>query len=161
MWGFNFPSTVEERARQSLNVSMEENNRKRLEGEDKMIRALALANNEVTCLVTPRTTYSGEVEVEWNGSKESRMKGVLTIDIESASQHLQFPTSSDFYTALQSTASHGPVPIKLFCDYTSSMADIEEAMRKGLDTKNTLLGHLFSNENSLYTSEGELPPNIS
>ena len=58
MWGFTFPSTVEERARQSLNVSMEENNRKRLEGEDKMIRALALANNEVTCLVTPRTTYS-------------------------------------------------------------------------------------------------------
>ena len=76
MWGFTPPPTVEERARQSLNVSMEENDRKRVEGEDKMIRALALANNEVTCLVTPRTTYSGEVEVEWNGSKESRMKGV-------------------------------------------------------------------------------------
>ena len=126
-----------------------------------MIRALALANKEVTCLVTPRTTYSGEVEVEWNESKESRMKGVLTIDTESASKHLQFPTSSDFYTALQSAASHGPVPIKLFCDNTSSMTDIAEAMRKGLDTKNTLLGHLFSNENGLYTSEGELPPNIS
>ena len=37
MWGSNFPSTVEERARQSLNVSMEENDRKRVEGEDKMI----------------------------------------------------------------------------------------------------------------------------
>ena len=100
MWGFTPPPTVEERARQSLKLSMEENNRKRLEGEDKMIRALALANNEVTCLITPRSTYSGLVEVEWNGSKESRMEGFLTIDTESASQHLQFPTSSDFYTAL-------------------------------------------------------------
>ena len=139
MWGSNFPTTVKERAYQSLNMSIEENNRKRVRGEDKMIRALALANDKVTCLVTPRTTYSGEVEVEWNGSKESRMKGVLTIDTESTSQHLQFPTSSYFYTALQSTASHGPVPIKLFCDYTSSMTDKAEAMRKGLDTKNTLL----------------------
>ena len=161
MWGSNLSTTVEERAYRSLNMSIEENKRKRFKGEDKMIRALALANDEVTCLVTPRTTYSGEVEVEWNGNKESRIKGILSVDTGSASQHLQFPTSSDFYIALQSAASHGPVPIKLFCDYTSSMTDIAEAMRKGLDTKNTLLGHLFSNENSLYTSEGELPPNIS
>ena len=99
--------------------------------------------------------------MEWNGSKESRMKGVLTIDTESASQHLQFPTSSDFYTALQGAASHGPVPIKLFCDNTSPMTDIAEAMRRGLNSKNTLLGHLFCNVNSLYTSKGELPPYIS
>ena len=160
MWGFT-PPTVEERARQSLKMSKEENNRKRLEGEDKMIRALARVNNEVTCLITPRSTYSGLVEVEWNGSKESRMEGFLTIDTESASQHLQFPTNSDFYTALQDAATHGPVPIKLFCDNTSSMKGVEEAMDRGLNSKDTLLGHLFCNENSLYASDNELPPYIS
>ena len=88
MWGSSLPTMVEERAYQSLNMSIEENKRKRIKGEDKMIRALALANDEVTCLVTPRTTYSGEVEVEWNGNKESRMKGILGVDTGSVSQHL-------------------------------------------------------------------------
>ena len=87
MWGSNFPTTVKERAYQSLNMSIEENNRKQIRGEDKIIRALA---------------------------------------------------STDFYNALQSAASHSPVPIQLFCDYTSSMTDIAEAMRKGLDTKKHL-----------------------
>ena len=64
MWRLNPSTTVEERAYQSLNMSIEENKRKRFKGEEKMIRALALSKDELTCLVTPRTTYSGEVEVE-------------------------------------------------------------------------------------------------
>ena len=35
------PLTVEERARQSFKMLKEDSNKKRLEGEDKMIRALA------------------------------------------------------------------------------------------------------------------------
>ena len=89
------PVTVEERARQSFKTSKEDSNRKRLEGEDKMIRALSRADNAATCLITPRSTYSGDVDVEWNENKASRMKGRLTIDVESASQHLVFPTNSD------------------------------------------------------------------
>ena len=151
MWGFTFPSTVEERACKSQKLSMEENNRKRLEGEDKMIRALARANDKATCLITPRSTYSGLVDVEWNGNKDSRMEGYLTIDTESASQHLLFPTNSDFYTALQDAATHGPVPIKIFCDNSPSMQGVEEAMEKGLNSKETLLGHLFCSK-IVYTS---------
>ena len=161
MWGFIPPPTVEERARQSLKLSKEENNRKRLEGEDKMIRALARANDEVTCLITPRSTYSGLVDVEWNGNKESRMDGYLTIDTESASQHLLFSTNSDLYTALENAATHGPVPIKIFCNNSSSIQGVEEAMDKGLNSKETLLGHLFCSKNSLYFSDNELPPYIS
>ena len=149
MWRLNPSNTVEERAFQSLNVSKDENKNKRFKGEDKMIRALAFSENELTCLVTPRTTYSGEVEVEWNGNRETRMKGVLGVEAGSASQHLQLQISSDFYVALQRAASHGPVPIKLFCDHASSMIDIEKAMKKGLETNNTLLGHLFSSKDSL------------
>ena len=159
MWEFTL--TVEERARQSLKVSKEDSNRKRLEGEDKMIRALARANNKATCLITPRSTYSGVVEVEWNGNKDSRMEACLTIDAESASQHLEFPTNSDLYTALEDAATNGPVPIKIFCDNSSLIQGIEEAMEKGLNSKETLLGHLFCSEDSLYTSNNELPPYIN
>ena len=63
MWEYT-PLTVEERARQSLKMSKEDSNRKRLEGEDKMIRALAWANDKATCLITPRSTYSGDVDIE-------------------------------------------------------------------------------------------------
>ena len=35
------PLTVDNRARQSLDTTKEESNRKRFEGEDKMIRALS------------------------------------------------------------------------------------------------------------------------
>ena len=119
MWGFHPSKTMEERAIQSLIVSKDENEKKILSGEDKMIRALAYSENELTCLVTPRTTYSGEVEVEWNGNSETRMKGVLGVEAGSACQHLQLPISSDFYVVLQRVASHGPVPIKLFCDHAS------------------------------------------
>ena len=89
------------------------------------------------------------------------MEGYLTIDTESASQHLLFPTNSDLYTALENTVTHGPVPIKIFCDNSSSMQGVEEAMDKGLNSKETLLGHLFCSENSLYFSDNELPPYIS
>ena len=58
--------SVEERAFRSLSVAEDENRKKRLRGEDKLIRALAISENEFTCLVTPRTTFSGEVCIEWN-----------------------------------------------------------------------------------------------
>ena len=58
------PLTVEDRARQSLKTTKEESNRKRFEGEDKMIRALSRVNNAATCLITPRSTFSGDVVVE-------------------------------------------------------------------------------------------------
>ena len=40
-------------------------------------------------------------------------------------------------------------------------ANVEEAMEKGLNSKETLLGHLFCSKNSLYFSDNELPPYIS
>ena len=89
------------------------------------------------------------------------MKGRLTIDTESASQHLVFPTNSDLYKALENAATHGPVPIKIFCDNSSLIKGIEEAMEKGLNAKETLLGHLFCSNNSLYLSDNELPPYIN
>ena len=160
MWGAHPSRTLEERAIQSLTVSKDENEKKIKGGESKMIRALAFSENELTCLVTPRTTYSGEVEVEWNGNSKTRLKGVLGVEAGSASQHLKLQISSDFYVALRRVATHGPIPIKLFCNHSSSMMDIERAMWKGLETSNTLLGHLFSSEDSLYPSEYELPPNL-
>ena len=157
MWE-HAPLTVEERARQSFKTSKEESNRKRSEGEDKMIRALSRANNAATCLITPRSTYSGDVDVEWNEDKASRMKGRLTVDTESTTQHLVFQTNSYLYKALENAAKHGPVPIKIFYDNTSLLRGIEEAMERGLNTRETLLGHLFCSHNSLYRSIDELPP---
>ena len=118
------PLTVEDRARQSFKTSKEESNRKRSEGKDKTIRALSQADNAATCLITPRSTYSGGVDVEWNENKASCMKGRLTIDTESTSQHLVFQTNSYLYKALENAAAHGPVPIKIFCDNSSLIRGI-------------------------------------
>ena len=155
------PPTVEDRARQSLKTTKEESIRKRLEGEDKTIRALSRVNNTTTCLITPRSTFSGKVDVEWNEDKASRMEGRLTIDTESTTQHLVFQTNPYLHKALENAAKHGPVPIKIFYDNTSLLRGIEEAMERGLNTRETLLGHLFCSHNSLYRSIDELPPHIN
>ena len=155
------PLTVDNRARQSLDTTKEESNRKRFEGEDKMIRALSRVNDTATCLITPRSTFSGDVVVEWNKDKASRMKGRLTIDTESTTQHLTFQINPHLYKALENAAKHGPVPIKIFYDNTSLLRGIEEAMERGLNTRETLLGHLFCSHNILYRSTDELPPHIN
>ena len=151
------PLTVDNRARQSLDTTKEESNRKRFEGEDKMIRALSRVNDTATCLITPRSTFSGDVVVEWNKDKASRIKGRLTIDTESITQHLTFQINPHLYKALENAAKHGPVPIKIFYDNTSLLRGIEEAMERGLNTRETLLGHLFCSHNILYHSIDELP----
>ena len=152
--------SVEERAFKSLSVAEDENRKKRLRGEDKMIRALAISENELTCLVTPRTTFSGEVCIEWNNCQDTRMTGSLSTAPGSPSQHLSVPSGPEFTSAVQNAAAHGPVPIKVFCEYPSSMQKVKEAMMQGLEAKTSLLGDLFCNTNRHYTSRCILPPNI-
>ena len=96
MMRLNPPGSVEKRALQSLYMSQQENNRKQFKGEDKMIRALAISEDDLTCLVTPRTTFSGIVDVEWNESRETNMTGTLGTALGSASEHLQLPFRPDF-----------------------------------------------------------------
>ena len=125
-----------------------------------MIRALAISGDHLYCLVTPRTSFSGTVKVEWNESKATRMDGFLSTEKGSASQHLQLPFNQDFYRALQKVATQGPVPIKVFCNHPNSMHNVQGAMFQGLAEHDTLLGRLFSESNCLFYSNFELPPKI-
>ena len=106
------------RARQSLNTIKEETNTKRYEGEEKMIRSLSRANETASCLVTPRSTFSGEVDIQLDKDKASHIKGRLIIDTESIDQYLAFQVSPHHYKALENRAKHGPIPIKIFYDNT-------------------------------------------
>ena len=84
------PLNVASRARQSLNIIREESIKKRYEGEDKTIRSLSQTNNTATCLVTPRSTFSGDIGIQLDKDKASRIKGHLTIDTETITQYLTF-----------------------------------------------------------------------
>ena len=152
------PLTVVSRARQSLDTTKEESNKKRYEGEDKMIRSLSRANDTATCLVTPRSTFSGDVVIQLNKDKASRIKGRLTIDTESITQYLTFQVNPHLYKALENRAKYGPIPIKIFYDNTPLLRGVEDAMERGLNTGDTLLGHLFCSHNVQYRSTDELPP---
>ena len=69
------------RARQSLNTIKRETNMKRVEGEEKMIRSLSQANGTVTCLVTPRSTFSGKVDIQLDIDITYRIQCQLTTDL--------------------------------------------------------------------------------
>ena len=156
----NSPSSVEQRARQSFFRSEEETRKKQLYGEDKLVRAMAIQEEKITCMVTPRTAFSGSVKVEWLDSKETRMEGTLNPAPGASSQHLQIQSGPDFYQALQEVVTMGPVPIKVFCDHPNPMQSVQAAMNNGLKVNNSLLGHLFCSKDSLYYSNLELPPRI-
>ena len=149
------------RARQSLNTIKEETNTKRYEGEEKMIRSLSRANETASCLVTPRSTFSGEVDIQLDKDKASRIKGRLIIDTESIDQYLAFQVSPHLYKALENRAKHGPISIKIFYDNTPLLRSVEDAMVRGLNTEDTLLGFLFCNHNIQYRSIDEFPPHIA
>ena len=146
------------RARQSLNTIKEETNTKRFEGEEKMIRSLSRANETASCLVTPRSTFSGEVDIQLDKDKATRIKGRLIIDTESTESYLAFQVSPHHYQALENRANHGPIPIKIFYDNTPLLRSVEDAMVRGLNTEDTLLGYLFCNHNIQYRSIDEFPP---
>ena len=152
------PLTVASRARQSLNIIREESNKKRYEGEDKTIRSLSQANDTATCLVTPRSTFSGDIDIQLDKDKASRIEGRLTIDTESITQYLTFQVNPHLYKALENRAKHGPIPIKIFYDNTPLLRSVEDAMERGLNTEDTLLGHLFCSHNIQYRSLDEFPP---
>ena len=152
------PLTVVSRARRSLDTTKEESNKKRYEGEDKMIRSLSRANDTATCLVTPRSTFSGDVDIQLDKDKASRIKGRLIIDTESIDQYLAFQVSPHHYKALENRAKHGPISIKIFYDNTPLLRSVEDAMVRGLNTEDTLLGYLFCSHNVQYRSIDEFPP---
>ena len=155
------PLNVASRARQSLNIIREESNKKRYEGEDKTIRSLSQTNNTATCLVTPRSTFSGDIGIQLDKDKASRIKGHLTIDTETITQYLTFQVNPHRYKALEDRAKQGPIPIKIFYDNTPLLRSVEDAMERGLNTKDTLLGHLFCSHNIQYRSLDEFPPHIT
>ena len=149
------------RARQSLDTIKRETNMKRFEGEEKMIRSLSRANGTATCLVTPRSTFSGKVNIQLDIDITYRIKGQLLIDTEFTESYLVFQVTPHQYQALKRRATRGPVPVKIFYDNTLLLQSVEDAMEKGLKTEDTLLGFLFCSHNTLYRSSDELPSLIA
>jgi len=150
------------RARRSFDTIRRETNMKRSEGEEKIIRSLSRTNDgTVTCLVTPRSTFSGKVDIQLDMNITSQIKGQLIIDTEFTESYLVFRVTPHQYQALKSKATQGPVPIKIFYDNTLLLQSVEDAMERGLNTENTLLGFLFCSYDTQYCSLDEFPPFIA